>query len=566
MVAVTRTFALDDTFLSPQVLHPPPTRHALLAFLLALAAVLHIGTASWGDLYDGPESQLAGGAKEMLESGQFLVPTNNGVPLLQTPPLAYWAVALSNKVFGRSPTAARLPIGLAMIGSVALIFLIGERLTDYWRGFAAGLIHLCSAGAFLSGRLVAPEPIFALFVTGAMYCAVRGYQNRRFRKAWFAGFWGCASLATLTNGPGAILLLAGILAVAALLFREARIRFRPLLHWTNLVLFLLVVAPWFVWAHLHFPALFSRFWIKGIVGLPRLSDLLFHLAWGFPAFLLVLPGLIFAPRKILRPDEFSFGDALPLGWIASGLIAALLIGEPHAFSSMAAAPAFALFAAGAWKRIVRPLRRAGILLMLVIGFSGAGFVCFRPAIVATFLDHPLTDSTWSSLRLLAQISMGSLFLFGLGAIFFLKQRAETTLVLALAAMVPIGFCLVEGRSLAAPFFSLAEAAQYLNQRLGGNGQVLYEGSLWSGNSLSFYLEKKFFLVNQSPDFFEQDIAARNKYLDENFVLEAWDRSDPIYLIVDESRVSHWQQLITNRVHIYHQVTTCGSRVVLSNQL
>jgi hypothetical protein len=69
-----------------------------------------------------------------------------------------------------------------------------------------------------------------------------------------------------------------------------------------------------------------------------------------------------------------------------------------------------------------------------------------------------------------------------------------------------------------------------------------------------------------PGLFEKDAAAQNKYLDENFVLEAWDQASPIYLIIDEGRVSHWRKLVTNRVHIYHQVTTCGSRVILSNQL
>jgi hypothetical protein len=133
-------------------------------------------------------------------------------------------------------------------------------------------------------------------------------------------------------------------------------------------------------------------------------------------------------------------------------------------------------------------------------------------------------------------------------------------------MVPVGFCLVEARSQAAPFFSLAGAAQYLNPRLGRNGEVVYEGSLRSGSSLSFYLDKKFSLVNQAPAFFEKDPASQNKYLDEHFLLEAWDGSNPIYLIIDEDRVSYWRKLITNRVHIYHQVTTSGSRVILSNQL
>src|SRR5947209_931336 len=146
MVAGARTFSLEETFLSPQILNPPPTRHALLAFLLALTAVLHIGTAAWGDLYDGAEGQLSGGAREMVDSRKWLVPTNNGAPILETPPLAYWTVALSLKIFGVSAAAARLPIALAMLGSVALTFLIGERLAGYWRGFAAGLIHVCSVG------------------------------------------------------------------------------------------------------------------------------------------------------------------------------------------------------------------------------------------------------------------------------------------------------------------------------------------------------------------------------------------------------------------------------------
>src|SRR3982750_2414340 len=116
MVAGARTFSLEENFLPAQILDPPPTRHALLAFLLALTAVLHIGTAAWGDLYDGAEGQLAGGAREMVDGKQWLFPTNDGTPLLQTPPLAYWVTALSFKLLGISAATARLPIALAMLG------------------------------------------------------------------------------------------------------------------------------------------------------------------------------------------------------------------------------------------------------------------------------------------------------------------------------------------------------------------------------------------------------------------------------------------------------------------
>jgi hypothetical protein len=204
----------------------------------------------------------------------------------------------------------------------------------------------------------------------------------------------------------------------------------------------------------------------------------------------------------------------------------------------------------------------GIGLFLAAGLAIAGIICFRPAV----LGMPTHAEIALSLHPLAQFAIVSFVICATGAFIAIRQRGEITLVLALAAMVPAGCCLVEGRARVASFFSLAEAAKYLNPRLGRSGEVIFEGSLRNGNSLSFYLEKKFFFVGQPPGFFERDDDAQRKYLDEHFLLEAWDRSDPLYLIIDEKRVAHWRQLITDRVHIYHQVTTCGSRVILSNQL
>ncbi|MEN3370476.1 MAG: hypothetical protein V7609_2619 [Verrucomicrobiota bacterium] len=565
MVAGARTFSLDDTFLEPQILNPPPTRHALLVVLLTLAAVLHIGTAGWGDLYDGVEGQFAGGAREMVESNQWLVPTNDGAPLLQTPPLVYWLIAASFKIFGVTATAARLPIALAMIASIAFTFLIGERLAGYWRGFAAGLLHLCSCGAFVLGRMVTPDAIFTALLGGAIFCAVAGYQRRQFRRAWFAGFWICGSFACLAKGLETIFYLAGICVLLAIFFREARLRFSFLLHWGYLLLFLAIVAPWFVWAERQFPGvLLTSFW-KNNPGLPRPQFLFLHLLWWSPAIILVLPAWLFATRRIIRPHEITFADALPVCWAAVGFVPLLFIGERHPWSSMSAWPAVALGAACAWERASRGLRLAGIALLIFLGAVLSATVSFAPDAFNAIAFFP--DMTWLELRPMMQIAAISLIVLSLPALYFVRRRrAEVALLLALAPMLPVGFCLVESASRVAPFFSLADPAQFLNQRLGANGQVIYEGPLQSASSLTFYLNKKFFLVNQAPGRFEQSEADRNKYLDENFVLEAWSRADPIYFIIEERRVSYWRKRIMERVHIYHQVTSCGHYVILSNQL
>src|SRR2546423_13257599 len=97
------------------------------------------------------------------------------MPWLQKPPLLYWLIIGSFKIFGISAAAARFPIALATIASVALTFLIGERLADYWRGFFAGLIYLCSCGTLLLGRVLMPDQVICAFIIGEFLCGVSAY-------------------------------------------------------------------------------------------------------------------------------------------------------------------------------------------------------------------------------------------------------------------------------------------------------------------------------------------------------------------------------------------------------
>src|SRR5215472_18504486 len=229
MVASSRTFSLEETLLEPSALPPPPTRHALFVILIALAGLLHVATIGSGDLYSQTEGQYAGGAREMVETHHWLLPTNNGAPRLQKPPLLYWMIIISFKLFGVNAATARLPVALAVVASAALIFLIGEKLTDYWRGFIAGLIYLSFCGTFLLARIVMPEPIVSAFIAGAIFCAVGGYQRRRNRRIWFTSFWICSAFACLTKGLLGIAYPAAVIVILSIFYREARMRFRGLL-------------------------------------------------------------------------------------------------------------------------------------------------------------------------------------------------------------------------------------------------------------------------------------------------------------------------------------------------
>src|SRR5205085_2934683 len=132
MTAGTRALGVGETLLEPPALSPPPTRHALFLIVIGLATLVHFGTIYWGDLYSETEGQYAAAAREMLQNGNYLLPTNDTIPRLQKPPLLYWLILGSYQLFGVNAAAARVPIALAVVATVALTFVIGERLANYW--------------------------------------------------------------------------------------------------------------------------------------------------------------------------------------------------------------------------------------------------------------------------------------------------------------------------------------------------------------------------------------------------------------------------------------------------
>lgn len=597
MTADARTLSLEETLLEPPALPPPPMRHALLVILIALAALLHVATIGSGDLYSQTEGQYAGAAREMVEAHHWLLPTNDGAPRLQKPPLLYWLIIISFKVFGVNEAAARLPVALSVVAVAALTFLIGEKLSDYWRGFIAGLIYLSLCGTFLLARIVMPEPLVSALIAGAIFCAIGGYQRRRNRRIWFAAFWICSAFACLTKGLLGVAYPAAICLILSIFYREARIRFRGLLRWEYLAIFLMIVLPWHIWVQWHFPGYFryqiSSEWLghlRGLtdethdfLGMPAYQFVVLHFAWWFPWSTALLPGAIFAWRRVVRPHEIDFADALPLCWMGVVFVPLLFLGQRQDYYSMTMWGAFALWGAMAWDRIPLKLRAVGVI--------GVGFVGLVTTAAAFFLAdaaqaltgnwgtmdarwtawralHVMPMATWLAFRPMVAIFGASLVSLSLAALYFVFRQRERLAAIALAAsMIPGGLSMMEGVAKIAPYFSLADAARSINPRLDAGGDTIFEGPLDDSSSLIFYLNRKFFLVNQNPQK-ETPIGkpSIDIFLNEREVLEKWGQPDAVYLIIEESRADYWKQILTSHFHIYHQITKCGTYVVLSNQL
>ena len=565
MSSGAHTFDFRETFLDPQVLPPPPVRHALFAFLVALASIVHIGTAGWGEIHNGAEGLYASGARTMLEQGRPLLSPHE-------PPLTYWLVAAAYELFGVSVTATRLPVAAAVVATVALTFLIGEQLAGYWRGFVAGLIYLCTCGAFVWGRIVTADPFAAALISAAIYCGICGYRRPRTRRWWFAGWWVAAALAYLTKGAYAIVLLAAIFLLLALFYREARLRFALLLHWPYVGSFIVFALLWHACLNMSFPGWFnevarSKWLLPTAAGLLETAEhglslprfLLAHVAWWSPAVLLVLGGAVLAWRKIIRPREIEAVDALPLCWMAVGFLPLLFAPTRQDYHSMSMWSGFALWAASAWDRMPRPLQLAGIALAAIGGFAIA-FAATIGAYPFSLLEISYASRPFGSGP--ALLGVAAAIFCVVAACLAWQHRERLAITILMLAMLPGGLAVADATARLDPFFSFASAARFLHTRLGDDGEVILEAPARTGSSLGFHLRRGFFVIHAASEAMTP--LSNTRSLTRAEAIEKMAASHPVYLIIHKKRVPFWQQELTRRFHIFHQATTCGAYVVLHN--
>ena len=107
---------------------PLRCRHYLLLLLLSLLLSLpNLGKPS---LWDIDEGNNAVAAREMMESGNWIVPTFNYHLRVDKPALLYWLQIAAYRLCGVDELAARLPSALAAILSIFLIYELTRLLFD----------------------------------------------------------------------------------------------------------------------------------------------------------------------------------------------------------------------------------------------------------------------------------------------------------------------------------------------------------------------------------------------------------------------------------------------------
>ena len=138
--------------------------------LLVMIVLISLVSNAWRELVQPDEGRYAEIPREMLVSGDWVVPQLNGLPYVEKPPLQYWVTAAAYAVFGVEDWVSRLWNLLLGVAGVVVVYATGRRLWGARAGEFAALILLSTPLYMLVGQLNLLDMGLTFFLTAAL-CA-----------------------------------------------------------------------------------------------------------------------------------------------------------------------------------------------------------------------------------------------------------------------------------------------------------------------------------------------------------------------------------------------------------
>lgn len=231
-------------------------RHAML--LGGLWIVIFFASLFTPPLLDDADATHAQAARAMAVTGDWVTLHVDGIRYLEKPPLPYWLVAVSFRIFGYNAFATHLPIALAVLALAALGYVWGRRAFGERTAFYTALTTLTCTGVFLFTRIFIPEALLSLFLCTALYAFMRTMETPGDSPAKATGspgvypyaLWASLAFAVLTKGFVSLVFFFGT-ALVYLVLTGALRNWRRIRPFTGFLLFLAIAAPWHILASLR---------------------------------------------------------------------------------------------------------------------------------------------------------------------------------------------------------------------------------------------------------------------------------------------------------------------------
>ena len=202
-------------------------------------------------------------AKDMRASYHCVIsgtvtPILYGKPWLEKPALYYWRAMGFFKEFGVSDWSARLPSTSA---TFALVFLAFLHLRRFRPGghLDAALIMVSAVAMVAFARGASTDMQLAAPLSIGMLGWYAWYETGK--KFWLFDLYFFGAAATLAKGPVAVFLMLGPICLFCALRKEWS-AVRRTLWWPGMVLFLMMVLPWYIEVEIKNPTFYREFFLE----------------------------------------------------------------------------------------------------------------------------------------------------------------------------------------------------------------------------------------------------------------------------------------------------------------
>jgi 4-amino-4-deoxy-L-arabinose transferase-like glycosyltransferase len=178
-----------------------------LLWLVGLALLVIAAGLGLRDPWPADEPRFALIARDMVESGRWLVPMVGGDYYPDKPPLYFWIMAACYALTGSLRIAFLLPSLLSALATLVLVYDLVRRLWHREAALAAGLLLLFTVAFTWQARAAQIDMTVTAFITLSLYGLLRHLLVER-SWVWYtlAGF--AAGLGVITKGVGFVALLA----------------------------------------------------------------------------------------------------------------------------------------------------------------------------------------------------------------------------------------------------------------------------------------------------------------------------------------------------------------------
>jgi 4-amino-4-deoxy-L-arabinose transferase len=213
-------------------------------WLIALLVLMAFAFQGTRGIWEPDEGRYSAAGVNMLESGDWLVPTIDGEhPHLTKPPIVYWAIAASVGLLGHNEWAARLPGALAFIGTGLFVFGLGRRRCPQ-QPWLPAVVWALSLAPVVAANIVSTDVLLAFFETAAMFAFVEAWlREDASRRRWLVAMWVAWGLAFMTKGPPGLLPLLAMIVFMAV---HDRGKLRGFFLLPGIAAFVVVGFTWFV--------------------------------------------------------------------------------------------------------------------------------------------------------------------------------------------------------------------------------------------------------------------------------------------------------------------------------